>query len=199
MLGNASSTGPSKVSIDAILVLRPDGSTTTSSPGFITPPATVPAYARRRSCHCGSCGRSTYCTGNRTSIRLRSEAMCTSSRWCSSDVPSYQGELADRSTTLSPLRADTGMVVRSAMSSLAAKLRNSVRISSKRSSDQSTRSILLMHSTRCGTRSSEAKKACRRDCSSTPLRASTRIRATLAVDAPVTMFRVYCTCPGCRR
>ena len=37
---------------------------------------------------------------------------------------------------------------------------------------------------------------CRRVCSITPLRASTRITATSAVDAPVTMLRVYCTCPG---
>ena len=45
-------------------------------------------------------------------------------------------------------------------------------------------------------RSSEAMKAWRRDCSSTPLRASTRISARSAVDAPVTMLRVYCSCPG---
>ena len=31
---------------------------------------------------------------------------------------------------------------------------------------------------------------------STPLRASTRITATSAVDAPVTMLRVYCSWPG---
>ena len=36
----------------------------------------------------------------------------------------------------------------------------------------------------------------RRVCSMTPLRASTRITATSAVDAPVTMLRVYCTWPG---
>jgi hypothetical protein len=44
--------------------------------------------------------------------------------------------------------------------------------------------------------SSEATNACRRDCSSTPLRASIRMSATFAVEAPVTMLRVYCTCPG---
>ena len=36
----------------------------------------------------------------------------------------------------------------------------------------------------------------RRVCSMTPLRASTRITATSAVDAPVTMLRVYWTWPG---
>ena len=41
--GNASSTGPSAVSIAAIGVVKPDGSTMTSSPGLSTPPATCPA------------------------------------------------------------------------------------------------------------------------------------------------------------
>ena len=44
--GWASSTGPSAVSIEAIVVSRPPGSATTRSPGFITPDATVPAYPR---------------------------------------------------------------------------------------------------------------------------------------------------------
>jgi hypothetical protein len=39
-------------------------------------------------------------------------------------------------------------------------------------------------------------KAWRRVCSTTPWRASTRTIATSAVDAPVTMLRVYCTWPG---
>ena len=39
-------------------------------------------------------------------------------------------------------------------------------------------------------------KACRRVCSTTPWRASTRMIARFAVDAPVTMFLVYWTCPG---
>ena len=43
MGGNASSTGPSKVSMPATVVVRPDGSTITSSPGRNTPPATRPA------------------------------------------------------------------------------------------------------------------------------------------------------------
>ena len=44
--------------------------------------------------------------------------------------------------------------------------------------------------------SSDARNAWRRDCSRTPLRASMRIRARSAVDAPVTMLRVYWMCPG---
>ena len=48
----------------------------------------------------------------------------------------------------------------------------------------------------CGMPSSEAMNAWRRDCASTPLDTSTRITARSAVDAPVTMLRVYCTWPG---
>ena len=40
---NASSTGPSNVSIDRMVDVNPDGSTMTSSPGLSTPLATVPA------------------------------------------------------------------------------------------------------------------------------------------------------------
>ena len=141
-------------------------------------------------------GRITYCTGNRASIRLRSEAMWTFSRWCSSGVPSYQAMLPLRCTTLSPCSADIGTNATSCTSSFIAKLRKSSRISSKRSCDQSTRSILLMHTTVCGIPSRLAMNAWRRDCSSTPLRASTSTSATSAVDAPVTMLRVYWAWPG---
>ena len=41
----------------------------------------------------------------------------------------------------------------------------------------------------------EAVTAWRRDCSTTPLRASIMMSTASAVDAPVTMLRVYCTCP----
>ena len=44
--------------------------------------------------------------------------------------------------------------------------------------------------------SSDAMYAWRRVCGSTPRRASTRMTATSAVEAPVAMLRVYCTCPG---
>ena len=44
--------------------------------------------------------------------------------------------------------------------------------------------------------SSAERYACRRVCSTTPFRASTNSSAASAVEAPVTMLRVYCTCPG---
>jgi hypothetical protein len=58
------------------------------------------------------------------------------------------------------------------------------------------RSILFTQTARCGMPRSDAMYAWRRDCVSTPRRASMRISATSAVDAPVAMFRVYWTCPG---
>ncbi len=53
-----------------------------------------------------------------------------------------------------------------------------------------------MHTTMCGTPSMEERKAWRRVCSITPLRASIRISARCALEAPVTMLRVYSVCPG---
>ena len=88
------------------------------------------------------------------------------------------------------------MNVRSPISSLAANEVNSSAIRSNTAASKSTRSILFTASTRCGTRSSVARNACRRLCSVSPLRASTRTIARSAVEAPVTMFRVYWTCPG---
>ncbi len=119
--GNASSTGPSKVSMPATVVVSPDGSTMTSSPGAEHPAGDPAGVARGSRVWLVAWGRTTHWTGNRGSIRLRSEAMYTVSRWCSSDAPSYQGMLADRWTTLSPCRAEIGMKVRSAISSRLAK------------------------------------------------------------------------------
>ena len=82
---------------------------------------------------------------------------------------------SERSTTLSPCSAldrDEGHVGHvEARGEAAEVLARSRRTSS---SYQSTRSILLTHTTRCGMPSSDAMKAWRRDCSRTPLRASTR-------------------------
>ena len=113
-----------------------------------------------------------------------------------SDDPSYHGMFLDRVTTLSPCSAEIGMTSRSGIDSLEANDVNSRAILSKTAWSQSTRSILLMASTMCGTRSSDRMTACRRDCSVSPLRASTRTRPRFAVEAPVTMLRVYCMCPG---
>src|SRR6266550_147155 len=142
------------------------------------------------------CGRITYWTGNRTSTRLRSEATYSRSRWRRSGSPSYQGMFSDCVTTLSPCSAEIGMNDRSRTRRRVANSTNSSRIDSNASSDQSTRSILLTHRRMWGTPSRLAMKAWRRLCSVIPRRASSRSTATSAVEAPVTMFRVYWMCPG---
>ena len=98
---------------------------------------------------------------------------------------------SDSSTTLSPRSAEIGMKVRSSTPSFSAKSVYSAAISSYRSSDQSTRSILLIATRMCGIPSNDDRKPCRFDCVRTPFRASIRMIASSAVDAPVTMFRVY--------
>ncbi len=88
-------------------VVKPDGSTVDLVAGLehaAGDGAGVAAVVVQVASSC--CGRITYCTGKRASIRLRSEAMCTSSRWCSSEGPSYQGMASLRVTTLSPVSAD---------------------------------------------------------------------------------------------
>ena len=112
----ASSSSPSYVTIDFTLLRRPDGSATTSSPLRMIPDAIVPENPRKL-----RFGRRTYCTGNRMSARLRSDAMCTDSRWLSSGGPSYHGMAALLVATFSPLRADIGMNCTSGMPSLATK------------------------------------------------------------------------------
>jgi len=57
-------------------------------------------------------------------------------------------------------------------------------------------SSLLIASTTWRMPISDTRVLCRRVCVSTPLRASIRITATSAVEAPVTMLRVYCSWPG---
>ena len=80
--------------------------------------------------------------------------------------------------------------------SFSAKPPNSSTSSAKRSCEWSTRSILLTATTISGMPSSALMKAWRLDCSSTPRRASSSTTETSAVEAPVTMLRVYWRWPG---
>ena len=97
------------------------------------------------------------------------------------------------STTLSPRRADIGKKYGSASSRSVANSWYLPRMSPKAPSDQPTRSILLTATTTSRIPSRLTIKLCRRVCSTTPCRASTRTTASWQVDAPVTMFRVYCS------
>ena len=62
--------------------------------------------------------------------------------------------------------------------------------------EKPTESILLIARTACRMPSAATMKACRLVCGSTPPRASIRMMARSAVDAPVAMLRVYCSWPG---
>ena len=56
--------------------------------------------------------------------------------------------------------------------------------------------ILLTANTTCLIPSKDTRKVWRRVWVITPVRASTKIIAKLAVDPPVIILRVYCSCPG---
>ena len=89
--GTASSRVPSKVSIAAIVVCAPAGSTVTASPTASVPPASWPAYVRSSSRP--PRGRIVHCTGSRSASRVGSARTSTSSRCSSSSGPSYQGDV----------------------------------------------------------------------------------------------------------
>ena len=114
----------------------------------------------------------------------------------SSVAPCHHGIRSDGSTTLSPWSAAIGIATSSLTPSAAVRSSSSCSISLNRASSKSTRSILLTAKTRWGTARSDAIRVWRRVCSITPLRASTSTTATSAVEAPVTMLRVYWTWPG---
>ena len=110
--------------------------------------------------------------------------------------PSCQGVRGLADETLSPKRADIGMAATERKSSGSAKTLKASTMSSKRASLKSTRSILLTASTTWRMPSSETISECRRVCGNSPLRASTSRMARSALEAPVAMLRVYCSCPG---
>ena len=88
------------------------------------------------------------------------------------------------------------MQASSSTSSRDAQPRKSPQMRRNTSPSQSTRSILLTASTIRGIPSSAAIAAWRRLCVSSPSRASTSTIARSAVEAPVTMLRVYWAWPG---
>ena len=103
MGANASAKDPAMVSTEAMRLFRPEGSTTTSSPGFTTPDTICPPYPR----YVWS-GRITHCTGNRNVSRLITSAMGVVSRISRTLGPVYQPISSLPRATLSPLSADTG-------------------------------------------------------------------------------------------
>ena len=187
----AAGRSPSKLTMRATAVARPDAATTTRSPTATRPLATVPVKPRN-----SASGRLTHCTGKRSGASAASRSVSTVSRWASSAGPAYQGVRGLRLATLSPSRADSGIGTMEWKARGAAKAANAASISRKRASEKSTRSILFTASTTWRMPSSDTMAACRRVCSSRPLRASTSRMASSALEAPVAMLRVYCWWPG---
>src|SRR6185312_4221560 len=138
----------------------------------------------------------THWTGNRRCAASRSPAISIPSRRSRKVPPVHHGIRSERSTTLSPVSAEIGIATSSWTPSRAQRSARAVSISWNRVSSKSTRSILLTANTMWGMPSVAEMYVCRRVCSITPLRASRSTTATSAVEAPVTMFRVYWTCPG---
>ena len=97
---------------------------------------------------------------------------------------------------LSPLLALTGNSCTWVNPSGFANAASSLPMRSNTARSNPTRSILFTATARYGMPSSEAMYAWRRVCGSTPRRASTRMTAASAVEAPVAMLRVYWMCPG---
>ena len=187
----ATARSPSKLTIRATELGRPDAATTMRSPTATRPEATVPVKPRK-----SPFGRLTHCTGKRSGAPSASRPVSTASRWASRAGPPYQGVRALRLATLSPSRADIGIATTEWKASGAAKLAKAASISRKRASEKSTRSILFTASTTWRMPSRETMAAWRRVCSSRPLRASTSSTASSALEAPVAMLRVYWRWPG---
>ena len=189
----ARSRSPSNPAIRATLVRRPEGTIRTVSPGRTVPLAISPAKPRK-----SESGRLTHCTGRRNGPAAAASAFTSTVSRCSTSVgPSCQGIASDRVVTFAPVSPDSGIAV---AAPIPASPANAAPVGDDRVEHRlrscPTRSILLTASTRCRTPSRWTSQLCRRVCVSTPLRASIRMTARSAVDAPVTMLRVYCSCPG---
>ena len=166
----------------------PEGSAHTSSPTRTTPETTFPQKPRK-----SKLGRETYCTGKRKSFKLWSLPIWTFSKNSSKLGPSYHGVRSLFSTTLSPSKAESGMQVTSSKPKGVVKARKSATISLKTFSSKATKSILLTAKTRWRIPKREVRNVWRRVCVITPLRASTKMIARLAVEPPVIILRVYCS------
>ncbi|MNY22734.1 hypothetical protein D3C86_1563690 [compost metagenome] len=133
-------------------------------------------------------------------MRARSDSApvstSTVSRKCNRLRPWYQLMFSDSFTTLSPFKALTGMKFTSFRFNSAANARYLSVMAVNTVSLYPTISILFRHTTTCSIPSKDTRYECLIVCSTTPFLASIKIMASLAVEAPVTMLRVYWMCPG---
>ena len=188
----ASLVGPVALVIAFTVVSTPWGRSVTLSPTLIVWPHNMPAYVLPP-----PFWRSTHWIGRRAPSWVPAHAPASLVSKASMTVwPLYQGEFAERSTTLSPISAETGMTFTEAMSSSLAMVLICSTTLLYADSSQLTASILFAATMIDLTPSRAAMQRWRRVCSLSPLATSSTTSARSAVDAPVAMLRVYCTCPG---
>ena len=196
----ATSSERSPRSMPATVVREPDGSTTTSSPTRTEPEASWPGVPAVLDVLGGAGGA----LGADDDLHRHPERLVhgvgvgrQGLEQLEERGPVVPGRVRPtgrrRCRRRAPRRAPRG---RPGCRAAAAIARTSAATVRNTSSLCSTRSILFTAMTTCGTRISAATARWRRVCSSTPLRASTSSTRASAVDDPVTVLRVYCTCPG---
>ena len=105
------------VTIDLTVLVLPEGSERSSSPGLTVPVAIWPEKPRK-----SRLGRLTHCTGMRKGLAWLAVLLTSMvSRWSISTGPSYQLVLSERVVMLSPARPDIGMAVKVSIPMLLAK------------------------------------------------------------------------------
>ena len=112
----ATSRSPSSVTTRVTVLVLPEGSTRTASPGLTVPLAMSPEKPRK-----SRFGRFTHCTGMRNG-RAASAAVLTStvSRCPIKVGPEYHGVFALGDVMLSPLKPEIGSAVNASIPMLAA-------------------------------------------------------------------------------
>src|SRR3546814_8541313 len=102
-------SSPSKVTMDLIVLVLPDGRTRMASPGFTVPEPIKPDNPRK-----SRLGRFTHCTAMRNGRLVRRfVSNSTVARWSSNTGPLYQGVVLLVSVILSPFSPETGTGQRS--------------------------------------------------------------------------------------
>ena len=191
----ALSSGQFPRKISFTVAVTPEGKTRTLSPGFMVPSVMRPQTPRK-----SWFGRFTYCTGMRIGLATGSPtpAMTASTvfKYSINVGPLYHGVRGLGVVMLSPSSAESGIACKDVNFKSPLNWRYSASMRWNTASSKPAWSILLIANTMWRMPIIATMRECRRVCVNTPLRASMRITASSAVDAPVAMLRVYCSWPG---
>ena len=189
----ARASEPSNVRISRTVVVEPEGSAMTRSPDGDRARFDAPHVAARQR------RRRAADVLNRKAQRRAGERRRALRRFRGSAAASGRRTTAGARPGRRPCRPRAPTSARSARRAMPVRWANaskSATMAANASWRQSARSILFTATTRCGMPSRCAIVACRRVCMTTPCRASTSRIASCAVDAAVTMLRVYWSWPG---